>query len=250
MSLLKSLKSVLKCHPKNQRGNNFTILQKQIGYKFKQPNLLQEALTHPSFTSQKSKNRNNQRLEFLGDSVVGCILAKWLFEKFPDLPEGELSQKKSLLARGHSLAAIARQISLQDYLIIGKSEKLSRGNLRQAVLEDAFEALIGAIYLDSDYPTVERIMLKWENLFLATLKNSSADFNPKGKLQEFLQSQSNTPRVSYHLIGQSGPDHKKEFQVEIRINGEVISRGSGPSKKKAEEVAAKAALDILSPESK
>lgn len=250
MGLPKLIQYVLGAKDSATSDENFHPLQGQIGYRFQNLGLLREALTHPSFDSRKTMHRHNQRLEFLGDSVVGCILAKWLFEKFPDLPEGELSQKKSLLARGHSLAAIARQISLQDYLIIGKSEKLSRGNLRQAVLEDAFEALIGAIYLDSDYPTVERIMLKWENLFLATLKNSSADFNPKGKLQEFLQSQSNTPRVSYHLIGQSGPDHKKEFQVEIRINGEVISRGSGPSKKKAEEVAAKAALDILSPESK
>ncbi len=247
MSLLKSLKSVLKCHPKNQRGNNFTTLQKQIGYKFKQPNLLQEALTHPSFTSQKSKNRNNQRLEFLGDSVVGCILAKWLFKEFPDLPEGDLSRKKSLLARGNNLAAIAHKINLHEHLIIGKSEEISQGNLRQSVLEDAFEALMGAIYLDSDYQSVEAVMLKWENFFRATLKDKSSSFNPKGKLQEFLQSQPHNPKVSYHLIKQSGPDHKKKFQVEVRINGQALSTGTGHSKKTAEEQAARAALDMLSP---
>ncbi|MEL0099694.1 MAG: ribonuclease III [Opitutae bacterium] len=249
MGLFDSIKLAVKPQCPSPKDGEFSVLENQVGYHFKQVSLLREALTHPSFDSRKSRLRNNQRLEFLGDSVVGCILAKWLFHRFPDLPEGDLSRKKSLLARGHNLAVVARKINLQDHLIIGKSERLSKGNLRQSVLEDAFEALIGAIYLDSDYATTERVMLKWESLFLSTLKDKNSDFNPKGKLQEFLQAQPESPKVSYHLIKQSGPDHRKEFKVELRINGTPISTGLGQSKKKAEEEAAQAAIKALPPSS-
>ena len=113
-------------------------------------------------------------MEFLGDSVLGCVLANWLFKTFPDLPEGELSKRKSLLARGVNLAVIARKINLQDYLIIGKSERISKGNLRQSVLEDAFEALIGAIFLDSDYLTAEKAILNWQDLFIAAIRDKGS----------------------------------------------------------------------------
>jgi ribonuclease-3 len=245
MGLIDSLRSAIKPGIPTKKGGEFAQLEARIGYHFKEVSLLREALTHPSFDLRTTRLRNNQRLEFLGDSVIGCILAKWLFHKFPEIPEGDLSRKKSLLARGHNLAAVAREIELQEHLIIGKSERMSKGNLRQSVLEDAFEALIGAIYLDSDYDTVERILLKWEGFFLSTLKNKSSGFNPKGKLQEFCQSQADSPRVSYHLINQSGPDHRKTFEVEVRINGNPVSIGTGKSKKKAEEEAAQAAIKAL-----
>lgn len=248
MSLLNSLKKALTPGNSVTEPREPSLIEAQIGYQFNQVSLLEEALTHPSFDSKNERFRNNQRLEFLGDSVIGCIFAKWLFQSFPDFPEGDLSKKKSLLANGENLAEIARTINLHDHLIIGKSERLSHGNLRRSVLEDAFEALIGAIYLDSNFATAERIMLRWEGLFHSTLENKSSEFNPKGKLQEFLQSQPDNPKISYHLTKQSGPDHKKEFVVELRINGTTIGIGTGQSKKKAEEQAAQAALRTLSPD--
>lgn len=246
MGLLKTVRSAIQSVGSDENSGPFSTLERSLNYKFNEKNFLREALTHPSFDSRKTSFRNNQRLEFLGDSVVGCILTKWLFEKFPDSTEGELSRHKSLLARGDTLAFIARKINLQTHLIIGKSEHLSKGNLRQSVLEDAFEALIGAIYLDSNYDTVEAVILQWEQFFLSTLKEKNPEFNPKGKLQEFMQSQADKPRISYHLVNQSGPDHRKKFIVELRLDGAKISRGSGNSKKKAEEQAALLAMKSLS----
>jgi ribonuclease-3 len=242
MGLIKALQSAI-----NPKGNlshdpNLSLLEKKLGYTFKDKELLREALTHPSFDSGTRDTRDNQRLEFLGDSVVGCILAKWLYCNFTDIAEGELSRKKSLLARRDNLANLASNLNLQDYLIIGKSEKISRGNLRPSVLEDAFEALIGAILLDSDYLTAERIVMRWQALFISALEHESVSFNPKGKLQELLQSMPEGQKICYKVIKQTGPDHNKRFQVQLLVNGQPISTGSGKSKKKAEEEAAQLAI--------
>ena len=245
MGLFQSIKSMMNYPVGLSKESRFYELEEKIGYHFRNNSLLEEALTHPSLDTRKTGLRNNQRLEFLGDSVVGCVLAKWLFRKFPDLSEGELSRKKSLLARGRNLAQIARKLNLQNHLIVGKSESKSSGNLRQAVLEDALEALIGAIYLDSNYSTTERIILKWEEAFQSTLKEEANSFNPKGKLQEFLQSQPDNPKITYKVIKQSGPDHKKQFMVEVIIGGTSVSTGSGKSKKLAEEQAALSAVNKL-----
>ena len=245
MGLLQSLKASFLPGEDSVTDNSFRPLEDTLGYSFQNKDLLREALTHPSFDTRKNDHRHNQRLEFLGDSIVGCVLANWLFQKFPEKTEGELSRYKSLLARGYNLAAVARKISLNDYLIIGKSERQSKGNLRQSVLEDAFEALIGAIYLDSDYLTIEKVMLQWESLFIDALKETSSSFNPKGQLQEYLQSKSKNTKISYHLIRQSGPDHRREFFVQIKVEGQPLAEGHGKSKKNAEEKAAKVALEKL-----
>ena len=241
MGLIKTLQSAI--NPKGYSyEQNLSLLEKKLGYTFKNKELLREALTHPSFNSGANDLRNNQRLEFLGDSVVGCILARWLYCNFTDISEGELSRKKSLLARRDNLANLARNLNLQDYLIIGKSEKISRGNLRHSVLEDAFEALIGAILLDSDYLTAERIVMQWQSLLFSTLVHESVSFNPKGKLQELLQSKPEGQKICYKVIKQTGPDHDKRFQVQLLVNGQPISTGSGKSKKKAQEEAAQLAI--------
>ena len=245
MGLLQSLKFTLLSGDSSRGDKSFSSLESTLGYSFRNKELLREALTHPSFDIRKKDHRHNQRLEFLGDSLVGCVLANWLFRKFPEKTEGELSRFKSLLARGHNLATVARKINLNEYLIIGKSERQSKGNLRQSVLEDAFEALIGAIYLDSDYFTIEKVMLQWEPIFIEALEEKSSSFNPKGQLQEYLQSKSKNPKISYHLIKQSGPDHRREFFIEIQVDGQPIAEGHGKSKKNAEEKAAKVALEKL-----
>ena len=220
-------------------------LEEVIGYEFKNKALLREALTHPSIDHRVTNERHNQRLEFLGDSVLGCIIAKWLFLTFPDVTEGDLSRKKSLLAHGKHLAELGKHISLHQYLMVGKSEKMSSGNFRPSVLEDAFEALIGAIYLDSNYQSVERIVLQWEDTFCKTIDNESMSFNPKGQLQEYLQSLPDNPPISYRMVKQHGPDHRKQFEVEVLVASKKISTGRGNSKKKAEEVAAQSALLLL-----
>ena len=180
MGLLQSLKTSLLSYESTRGDKSFSSLEKTLGYTFRNKELLREALTHPSFDIRKKDHRHNQRLEFLGDSLVGCVLANWLFQKFPEKTEGELSRFKSMLARGHNLATVARKIYLNEYLIIGKSERQSKGNLRQSVLEDAFEALIGAIYLDSDYLTIEKVMLQWEPIFIEALEQKALASIPKG----------------------------------------------------------------------
>ena len=217
-------------------------LEEKIGYSFVNKDLLKEALTHPSLDHRVTNERHNQRLEFLGDSVLGCILAKWLFQKFPGVTEGDLSRKKSLLAHGKQLAVLGENLAIQKYLMVGKSEKMNSGNIRPSVLEDAFEALIGAIYLDSNYQKVEEIVMQWEDSFCKTLEDKSLSFNPKGQLQEFLQSLPGNPKISYRTVRQTGPDHCKEFEVEVIIGSKKISTGKGKSKKTAEEDAAQSAL--------
>ena len=245
MGLLQTLKASLLSGESSRGVDSFIPLENALGYSFRNKELLREALTHPSFDTRKKDHRHNQRLEFLGDSLVGCVLANWLFQKYPEKTEGELSRFKSMLARGDNLATVARKINLNEYLIIGKSERQSKGNLRQSVLEDAFEALIGAIYLDSDYFTIEKVMLQWEPVFIEAIEQKSSSFNPKGQLQEYLQSKSKNPKISYHLIKQSGPDHQREFLIEIQADGQTIAEGLGKSKKNAEEKAAKVALEKL-----
>ena len=230
MGLLQSLKSTLLSGDSSRGDKSFSSLESTLGYSFRNKGLLREALTHPSFDTRKKDHRHNQRLEFLGDSLVGCVLANWLFQKFPEKTEGELSRFKSLLARGHNLATVARKINLNEYLIIGKSERQSKGNFRQSVLEDAFEALIGAIYLDSDYFTIEKVMLQWEPIFIEALEEKSSNFNPKGQLQEYLQSKSKSQNFlsCNQTIGSGSPE---EFFIEIHVDGQPIAEGHGKSKK-------------------
>jgi len=225
-----------------QSVNGAKELEEKIGYIFLNKDLLREALTHPSLDHRVTNERHNQRLEFLGDSVLGCIFAKWLFQKFPGVTEGDLSRKKSLLANGKQLAALGENLTIQKYLMVGKSENMNSGNFRPSVLEDAFEALIGAIYLDSNYQKVEKVVMQWEDSFCKTLEDKSQSFNPKGQLQEFLQSLPDNPQISYRLVGQTGPDHRKEFEVQVIVGSKKISTGKGKSKKTAEEDAARSAL--------
>jgi ribonuclease-3 len=221
------------------------VLEKRISYQFSNPLLLQEALTHPSFDLTDSVARHNQRLEFLGDSVLGCIFADWLCNHFPAAQEGDLSKKKSLLAHGHHLTDIARNIGLEEFLLTGKSEVGKNGKLRDSVLEDALEALIGSIFLDGGYAEASRVVSQWTEFFEQTIRKKSSLFNPKGRLQEYTQSLADKPRIHYRVIRQSGPDHMREFEVELTIGQNVVSRGIGGSKKKAEETAAAKALAEL-----
>ena len=223
------------------------ILQEKLGYHFNSPEVLAEALTHPSLQDKGECQNHNQRLEFLGDSVLGSLLASWLFQSFPEEDEGKLSRKKAILARGEHLTKIARDLELNLYIQTGKSERMDSQKLRDSALEDALEAIIGAIFLDGGYEVARKVIMQWEPTFHQSLVEGSVSFNPKGRLQEYVQSNMPGSRISYQVVRQSGPDHKKTFHVRVSLAGEMRGAGSGLSKKAAEEQAAIDALASLNP---
>ena len=219
--------------------------EKRTGYHFMNPDLLIEALTHPSFHEHKRQEPNNQRLEFLGDSILGAILAEKFYRLYPDVDEGILSEKKALLARGSTLAELARNLDLGSFLRMGASEMKNKGNQRESTLEDAIEALIGAIFLDGGMTAAKDRVLAWLGEFNAQLDHNQTKFNPKGRLQEFVQAKRPDDKIRYEILQESGPPHDKTFRMTVRIGGEDFGQGVGRSKKEAEETAAEEALILL-----
>lgn len=218
-------------------------LEMKIGYKFNNKDYLMEALTHSSFANERHKNLNcNERLEFLGDAVLSIISADFLFHKYPDMPEGQLSKLRSSLVCTDSLSKFAREIHLGDYLFLGKGETNTGGADRPSILENAFEALIAAIYLDGGMKCAEQFVLSF---LTKAVENHDVSFKDyKTMLQEIIQ-QNPSENVNYVLVGESGPDHDKVFEVEVHLNSNVIGKGKGKSKKSAEQAAAKEALDLM-----
>ena len=215
-----------------------------IKYRFHNPALLREALTHSSYANEERKHyKSNERMEFLGDSVLSLIVANYLFERFPDLPEGELTKIRAALVCDRSLAKFAQSIQLGSYLAMGKGEEHSGGRTRRSNLEDAFEALIGAIYLDGGLEQARQFVLRFipNDLDPEQIK-TNADY--KTTLQEIIQKNPEE-KLSYVLVSESGPDHDKSFEVELRLNSNVIGTGVGKSKKQAEQLAAKQALQLM-----
>lgn len=218
--------------------------QQEIGYIFKKQSLLKEAVTHSSYANEgKRSYKNNERLEFLGDSVLSVIVANYLFLKYPKLPEGELTKIRAALVCDRSLASFANSIHLGDYLLMGRGEEHSGGRSRMSNLEDAFEALVGAIYLDGGLEAAQKFVLKFipKDLDVSRIKTAS-DY--KTALQEIVQ-QNPEEKLTYVLASESGPDHDKSFEVEVHLNSNVIGTGTGKSKKQAEQAAAKKALRLM-----
>jgi len=222
--------------------NDIINLENLIGYQFSDKALLTQAVTHPSLGSGKSINSHYQRLEFLGDSVLGSVLASWIFSEFPKDKEGEMSKKKAMLARGGNLARIARKIRLEEFIKASRSEFCLETGFRDSLLEDAIEAIIGAVYLDGGYENARKVISNWIPLFQETIEGASSKFNPKGQLQESLQAKSKNCRIAYRIISETGPDHKKNFTVELIYNGKNMGKGVGTSKRLAEENAAQIVL--------
>lgn len=220
-------------------------LQKLINYKFKKISLLQEALTHSSYANEhKAKNiRCNERLEFLGDSVLSIIVSDYIFKNFTSIPEGELTKLRASLVCEKSLFRFAKKINLGDYLILSRGEKNSGGALRPSILSDAFEALIAAIYLDSGLEQASEFVLSFVKPELTNHK-PKAFRDYKTKLQEIVQKNPGE-HLEYILTGESGPDHNKHFTVEVHLNSNVIGKGGGKSKKEAEQQAAREALELM-----
>jgi ribonuclease III len=218
-------------------------LEDLIGYKFRNSLLLAEALTHPSLGHETQQHHfDNQRLEFLGDAVLQLVVTEYLFTTFGSAPEGQLTKLRSRLVSREALKTHALALDLGRYLMMGRGEEASGGRTRTSTLADAFEALVGAIYLDSDLATARKFILAQARNELAQIVEEPVDFNPKGQLQELLQSISPVSPI-YETISQSGPEHEKTFVVQVIWRGTVLGQGTGRSKKQAETAAAFEALE-------
>ena len=223
-------------------------LETRIGYSFKSKALLREALTHSSYAHEmKSKRMDaqcNERLEFLGDSVLSLVTSEYLFSKYGELPEGDLTHIRAALVQSQALASYAKKIELGDYLYLGNGEEKNR--YRQSILEDAFEALLAAIYLDAGVRGLDEVrrfllpIIQHEIAHGESMMHSDA----KTELQQLTQ-ESDGATPSYFIVGESGPDHAKVFEVEVRLNSNVIGHGTGRSKREAEQNAAREALALF-----
>ena len=209
-------------------------LEQRIKYKFRNSLLLAEALTHPSLGHETQRHHfDNQRLEFLGDAVLQLIFTEYLFDHYPGASEGQLTKLRAQLVSREGLRIHAHSIGLGSYLMMGKGEESSGGRERASALADAYEALIGALYLDSDYVTARRVVLTEAREYLESLEVDPSENNPKGRLQEILQAISPVS-PTYPIIDQSGPEHQKQFVAKIVWDGRELGAGEGRSKKEAE----------------
>ena len=214
--------------------------EEKIGYEFKDKTYIQTALTHSSFANEHKEFNYNERLEFLGDSVLGLVVSDYLFRARNDLPEGKLTRLRANVVCEESLSAVARKINLGDHLFLGKGEKASGGSNRDSILADATEAVIAAIYLDGGFDQAKDFILS--NLRDTIAKNIDGNIfrDYKTILQEIIQG--NNGKISYKLVGESGPDHNKEFEMQVKCGQETIGIGKGKNKKEAEKEAARDAL--------
>lgn len=221
-------------------------LEGKLGYTFKTKGLLYQSLTHPSFLlNTKDQLKNNQRLEFLGDSVIQLVLTEKLYEKFPSHREGKLTSIRSGYARGDFMAGIARELDLGSYLILKPKDRLAGVAENDSALGDAFEALIGAVYLDSDFETSRKIILSLYNYLDTAATAKGVISNPKGKLQELIQPVHGNSAIRYDTLSQEGVAHERIFEVAVFCNDEQLGSGTGRTKKEAAEKAALQAIAAL-----
>jgi ribonuclease-3 len=231
------------------KGNNlnmkedFTILEKSIGYTFKNKNLLKNALTHTSY-AYENKVPSNEKLEFLGDSILEFISSKYIYNNYIKLKEGEMTKVRATVVCEESLHQIAQKHNFSDFLLVGKSEQMHQGNRKVAIMADSVEAVIAAIYFDSGIEEAEKFIVNnlKEPIELASKNVGQKDY--KTVLQEKLQVNGNV-NIKYNIIAESGPDHDKTFTAEVSLNGKVLATGVGKTKKQAEMEAANKALQSL-----
>ena len=221
-------------------------LEAAIGYKFKNIALLQNALAHSSYANERWHNSlmSNERLEFLGDSILGVCVAEYLYCTFPDRPEGELTRMRADMVCEQTLANVAGRIGLGEHLLLGKGEEQGGGRTRNSILADAVESVIAASFLDGGMGAAKQFIQKFILVEVPVKKLHNVDY--KTSLQELVQQKKNQV-LSYALVGESGPDHDKHFEVEVSLNGKVVGLGSGSSKKRAEQDAARVAIESLFP---
>ena len=220
-------------------------LEERLGYTFQDPALLENALTHSSYANEsRGRCASNERLEFLGDSVLGMVVADYLFRVHPDMPEGELTRTRASLVCEESLVEVARDLSLGDYLLLGRGEDGGGGRHRPSIQADAVEAVLAAVYLDGGIGSARKLIQRFL-LSRGNPEGAARDF--KTTLQELVQRESGQMLV-YRLVSEEGPDHDKVFSMEVELNGSPVGFGQGHSKKEAEQMAAKAAIQALKKE--
>ena len=221
-----------------------TTLEEKLGYTFQNPDLLDNALTHSSRANEsRGKLQSNERLEFLGDSILGMVVADHLFRNHPDLPEGDLTRTRAALVCEDSLVEVARELGLGEYLRLGKGESSGGGRERPSIQADAVEAVLAAIYLDGGIGSARRFVQRF--ILSREVASLTKPRDHKTALQELVQRESGQV-LQYRLVGEEGPDHNKRFFVEVALNGQSIGSGSGRSKKEAEQAAAAAGIENLS----
>ena len=215
--------------------------EKVIGYEFKNKEVIKTALTHSSYANERGHGECNERLEFLGDSVLGIVTAEYFYHNLNHLPEGEMTKKRAACACEKSLYKFAKEIDLGKFIYLGKGEENMGGRDRASILADAFEAVIAAIYLDGGLDNARNFVLR----FVKKAANENISLKDyKTELQEIIQKNPDE-HLSYVLVGESGPDHDKRFEVEVMLNSNVIGCGIGRSKKLAEQEAARQALELM-----
>ena len=214
--------------------------QKRIGYQFNNLNLIRQALTHSSYANEKhmKKHSDNERLEFLGDAEI--VSSEFLYINYPDKPEGELTKLRASIVCEPTLALCTEPLELGKYLYLGKGEDHTGGRKRKSILSDALEAVIGAIYLDGGFTNAKEFVLRF---IMTDIENKQLFYDSKTILQEVVQGKHES--LSYELVNESGPDHDKNFTVDVHIDGKKISSGTGHTKKAAEQQAAYQALLVL-----
>ena len=222
-------------------------LENAIGYRFGNISLLQNALAHSSYANERWHNSlmSNERLEFLGDSILGMLVAEHLYRNFPDRPEGELTRMRADMVCETSLAAIADRIDLGSHLLLGHGEEQGGGRSRASILADAVESVIAACFLDGGMEAARAFVDRFVLTHVPVKQMTNKDY--KTALQELVQQQKNQV-LTYALVGESGPDHNKQFQVQVSLNGTPVGQGEGSSKKRAEQDAARVALEQLFPQ--
>lgn len=213
--------------------------EKKLRLKFDDLKLLEEAFTHKSFSIEHGTELCNERLEFLGDSIISAVVAHFLFKKFPHLDEGRLSKMKSQIVARTNLSIWGADLELGQYLFLSQGEEATGGRKRESLLGNAYEALVGAIFLDQGFQKAQRFVLRQLAKRKRIIENDH-----KSRLQEIIQKQYKTPPV-YSVTKEEGPDHAKVFTLEVRVNKQVLGTGEGRSKKEAEQLAAKEALKTL-----
>jgi ribonuclease-3 len=222
---------------------NLESLQQSLGVSFNDPSYLKQALTHTSYVNENPESNlaDNERLEFLGDAVLGQVIAEKLYQALPEAAEGEMSKLRAALVSRNALARLSRGIRLGDYLYLGKGEETSGGRDKTANLAGALEAVIAAVFLDQNPATAKDVILALFNPEIERVIGRGEVANYKSQLQELLQARGQPP-PDYHVVSASGPDHDRRFTVEVRAGGSTLGQGTGKSKKQAETEAARSAL--------
>ena len=223
-----------------------TKLEQGLGYTFRNKALLENALTHSSYANENRERHlpDNERLEFLGDSILGFVVAEYLYRNFPDKPEGELTRIRADLVCERNLAEAAATIELGSYLLLGHGEEQGGGRKRDSIVSDAMESVIAASFMDGGFAAAKEII---DRLILSNIpKGRPRNFDYKTAFQELVQRKKDQ-QIHYELTGESGPDHDKHFEVEVLLNGKAVGHGVGRSKKRAEQAAAEAAIEALFP---